>query len=114
MSFLFMLGSGHGMGMRWWRAKASTHCWYSRVRFCQGLPGEGIDPVHVAEEMDDVLGPRPRRQVALDDDAVETRVYKSQQAAEQLAEGSIGLLGALAFDNKIIRQRAGGIQGSAA
>jgi len=30
---------------------------------------------------------RQVRQVALDDDAVETVVYKSRQAAEQLAEG---------------------------
>ena len=35
MSFFFMLGSGHWMGMRWLRAKASTHCWYSRVRFAK-------------------------------------------------------------------------------
>src|SRR5437660_588837 len=43
--------------------------------------------MHVAEEMDDVLGPRQQRQIFLDDDTVETVVYKSQQAAEQLAEG---------------------------
>jgi len=53
----------------------------------QNLLGDGINPMHVAEEMHDVLGPRQQRQVSLDDDAVETVVYKSQQAAEQLAEG---------------------------
>ena len=53
----------------------------------QNLLGDGVDAVHVAEEMDDVLGPRQQRQVSLDDDAVETVVYQSQQAAEQLAEG---------------------------
>jgi len=42
--------------------------------------------VHVAEEMDDVFRPRQQRQVSLDDDAVETVVYKSQQAAKQLVE----------------------------
>ena len=46
--------------------------------FGQGLLGDGINPMHIAEEMDDVLGPRQQRQVALDDDAVETVVYKSQ------------------------------------
>jgi len=46
----------------------------------------GVDALHVAEEMDDVPGPRQQRQVSLDDDTVETVVYKSQQAAEQLAE----------------------------
>jgi hypothetical protein len=43
--------------------------------------------VHVAEEMDHMLGAGQQRQISLDDDAVETMVYKSQQAAEQLAEG---------------------------
>ena len=52
----------------------------------QGFLGDGVHPVHVAEEMDDVLGPCQQRQVALDDDAVETVVYKSQQAAKQLGE----------------------------
>ena len=36
--------------------------------------------------MDDVLGPRQKRQVALDDDAIETVVYKGEQAAKQRAE----------------------------
>ena len=31
--------------------------------------------MHVAEEVDDVLGPCQQGQVALDDDAVETVVY---------------------------------------
>jgi len=53
----------------------------------QNLLGDGINPMHVAEEIDDVLRPRQQRQVALNDDAVETVVYKSQQAAKQLGEG---------------------------
>src|SRR6516164_9635207 len=53
----------------------------------QSLFGYGIQPMHVAEEVDDVLGPRQQGQVALDDDAIETVVYKSQQAAKQLGEG---------------------------
>ena len=53
----------------------------------QSLLGDGINAMHVAEEMDDVLRPREQRQVPLDDDTVETMVYKSQQAAKQLAEG---------------------------
>jgi len=42
--------------------------------------------VDVAEEMDDVLGSRQQRQVALEDDAIETVVYPGEQAAKQLAE----------------------------
>jgi len=43
--------------------------------------------VHVAEEMDDVLGPREQGKVALNDDAIETVVYKPEQAAKQLVKG---------------------------
>ncbi len=43
--------------------------------------------VHVAEEMDDVLGSRQQREIALDDDAIETVIYKGEQAAKQLAKG---------------------------
>ena len=53
----------------------------------QGLLGDGINPVDIAQEMDHVFGARQQRQIALDDDAVETVVYKSQQAAQQLGEG---------------------------
>jgi hypothetical protein len=31
--------------------------------------------VHVAEEIDDVLGTREQREIALDDDAIKTVVY---------------------------------------
>ena len=58
----------------------------------QSLLGNGINPVHVAEEMDDVLRARKQRQVALDHDAVQTVVYKSLQAAKQLMKVSIGPL----------------------
>ena len=41
----------------------------------QSFLSDGMDSMHVAEEMDDVLGPCQQRQVALDDDAIETVVY---------------------------------------
>jgi hypothetical protein len=37
--------------------------------------------------MDDVFFARQERQVALNDDAIETVVYKDRQAAEQLVNG---------------------------
>ena len=43
--------------------------------------------MHVAEEMHDMLGPGQQRQIALDNDAVETVVYKNQEAFEKLGEG---------------------------
>ena len=46
-----------------------------------------VDPVHIPEEVDDVLRARQQREVALDDDAIETVVYQDEQAAKQLAEG---------------------------
>jgi len=42
---------------------------------------------NVAEEMHDVLGPGQQRQVSLDDDAVETVIYKNQEACKELREG---------------------------
>ncbi len=53
----------------------------------QDLRGDGILAVHVAEEMNDVLRPGQQRQVSLDDDAVETVIYKNQEAFEKLREG---------------------------
>jgi hypothetical protein len=53
----------------------------------QRLLGNGVDAVHVAEEIDDVLGTSEQREIALDDDAIETVVYQNEQAAKQLAEG---------------------------
>ena len=41
----------------------------------QRLLGNGVDAVHVAEEIDDVLGTSEQREIALDDDAIETVVY---------------------------------------
>src|SRR4029450_10545059 len=38
------------------------------------------------EEMHDVLRPGQQREVALNDDAVETVVYKAEQAAKRIAE----------------------------
>src|SRR5580698_3181851 len=42
--------------------------------------------MHVAEEMDDVFGTGQQGQVPLDDDAVETVVYKNQEACKKLLE----------------------------
>jgi hypothetical protein len=53
----------------------------------QGLFRNRVDAVDVPKEMDDVRLARQQRQVALNDDAIETVVYKREQAAEQLAEG---------------------------
>src|SRR5215469_15937193 len=53
----------------------------------QRLLGNGVDAMHVAKEIDDVLRPSEQREIALDDDAIETVVYKTQQAAKQLAKG---------------------------
>src|SRR5206468_2574830 len=55
--------------------------------FGQRLFGDRVDLVHVAEEMDDVLGSGQQGQIALDDDAIETVIYKGEQAAKQLAKG---------------------------
>ncbi len=52
----------------------------------QGLFRDRVDPVDVSEEMDDVLLARQERQIALNDDAIETVVYKGEQAAKQLAK----------------------------
>jgi len=41
----------------------------------------------VAEEMHDMLGAGEQGQIALDDDTVETMVYKNQQAAQPLVKG---------------------------
>src|SRR6185437_214172 len=52
----------------------------------QSLLGDWIEPLHIAEEMDNVLRACQQRQVALNDNAIETVIYKSQQAAKQLVE----------------------------
>ena len=54
--------------------------------FRQDLRGDGKQPMHVAEEMDDVFGTGQQRQVSLDDDAVETVIYKNQEAFKELRE----------------------------
>ena len=43
--------------------------------------------MHVAEKMHNVFGPGQQRQVSLDDDAVETVIYKNQEAFKKLREG---------------------------
>jgi hypothetical protein len=48
---------------------------------------DGVDGVHVAEEIDDVLRTSEQWEITLDDDAIETVVYKSEQAGKQLVEG---------------------------
>ena len=53
----------------------------------QDLRGDRILTVHVAEEVHDMLRPRQQRQVPLDDDAVETVIYKNQEALKELREG---------------------------
>src|SRR5438270_9672949 len=52
----------------------------------QGVLGDGADTVYVAEEVHDVLRAREQRQMAADDDAVETVVYERQQAPKQPGE----------------------------
>src|SRR5580698_4248521 len=54
--------------------------------FRQDLWRDGIQAVHVAEEMDDVFGTGQQGQVPLDDDAVETVVYKNREACKKLLE----------------------------
>src|SRR3979411_1655285 len=53
----------------------------------QDLRGDRILTVHVAEKVNNMLGPRQQGQVALDDDAVETVIYKNQEAFKKLREG---------------------------
>jgi hypothetical protein len=53
----------------------------------QNLFGNGVDAVHVAEEIDDVRRTSEQGEITLDDDAIETVVYQSQQAGKQLVEG---------------------------
>src|SRR5207302_1034015 len=53
----------------------------------QDLRGDRILTVYVAEEMHDVLGPGQQGQVSLDDDAVETVIYKNQEAFKKLRKG---------------------------
>jgi len=53
----------------------------------QRLLGNGVDAVYVAKEIDDVLGASEQREIALDDDAIETVVHQTQQAGKQLAKG---------------------------
>jgi len=49
----------------------------------QDFLGDGSHAVHVTEKVHDVFRPRQQRQVAQDDDAVETVVYQGQQAAKE-------------------------------
>src|SRR5437660_4078530 len=53
----------------------------------QNLRGDWILAMHVAEEMHHMLGPGQQGQVSLDDDAVETVIYKNQEAFKKLREG---------------------------
>jgi hypothetical protein len=52
----------------------------------QDLFGNGTDAVHIAKEMHDVLRAREQRQMAQDDDTVETVVYECEQVAKQPRE----------------------------
>jgi hypothetical protein len=52
--------------------------------------GDGIDPVHVPEEMDDVLLPRQRRQIALDGDSIEAVIYQPEELAKEVGESIRG------------------------
>src|SRR5260370_41109067 len=58
-----------------------------RGTFGQNLGCDWILSQHVAEEIDDVGVATQQRQVALDDDAVETVVYKKQEALKQHRKG---------------------------
>jgi hypothetical protein len=53
----------------------------------QDLRSDGIQSVYVAKEMHDVLGPGEQWQVSLDDDSVETVIYKNQEAFKELRKG---------------------------
>src|SRR5207302_3907348 len=53
----------------------------------QRLLGNGVDAVHVAKKKDDMLRTRGEREIALDDDAIETGVYKEKEAWKKLGEG---------------------------
>src|SRR5437899_593583 len=44
----------------------------------QQFLGDGLDSEDIAIEVHEVLGPTQQRQIALDDKAVETLIYKSQ------------------------------------
>src|SRR5258707_1899770 len=52
----------------------------------QDLRDDRILTMHVAEKMHDVLGPGQQWHVPLDDDAVETVIYKNQEAFKELRE----------------------------
>jgi len=82
--------------------------------FGQSLLGDGINPVYVTKDMEDVLRPREQRQVSLEDHAVETVVYQSQQAAKQLGKGFHGSSFDAGLDTHIIGPRTDGIEGLAA
>ena len=52
----------------------------------QDLRRNRILTMHIPEEVNNMLRPRQQRQVALDDDAVETVIYKNQEAFKELRE----------------------------
>ena len=54
---------------------------------CQDVGSDRILTMHVAEKMYDVFGPGRQRHVPLDDDAVETVIYKDQEAFKKLRKG---------------------------
>src|SRR5437016_5636890 len=51
----------------------------------QRLLSNGIDAVHIAEEMDDMLRTREQGEIDLDDDAIEKVVYKNKKDCEHVA-----------------------------
>jgi len=53
----------------------------------QHLFRDRADLVDITKEVDDVFGAGEQRQVSEDDDAIETVVYESNEAAEQLRKG---------------------------
>jgi hypothetical protein len=55
--------------------------------FSQHFLGDGTGLVDIAEEINEVLRPGQQRDVPENDEAVETVVYKSEQAAKQLCKG---------------------------
>jgi hypothetical protein len=77
--------------------------------FGQHILGERGDAVRVAEEMDDVLGPRQQREVALNDDAIETLVYKPEQRRQTACERFPSVVSVDAcLSNTIMRETTGG------
>ena len=78
--------------------------------FGQNWLGDRILAVHIAEEIHDMLRACQHRQVSLDHDAVETVIYKDQEAFKELRKGFHRSPPQMVWlDTKIICLATGGI-----